>query len=1032
MPDNKPVRLLRNAGVEGGNIISSPPSYILRPRNAMLVSSGGKCIAVLMDPNDAAAPAGNGDATGVTKIYVYESTDRDTWTLINTLTPTNGLDKSATYDPIYACAIGVSNQVFVVYRATGGNLRCLILNTTTYTIAEDKLVSAPPSGGTWTSLDIDSIMAPTGGVTPIVVMAAYVKPAVTGDHMGWTVFHRRSGDATWLTEKSQATDPGNRVSREPNICSAVCIKLLNGSASNTAVRAVIAYNCVDSTTDQGFGLQTAGLDADNGGFTVINTIFGIGASKSSVGRSDITSTGGQSVSKTREIDIFPTNDTGDFIVANCQFLSTITGAMYSMGYNWTGPAVNFAPTSRSIGTTAGVYQSSYSNGVLSFHYADNNALFTQLNFNGSWYGAYYLTDQSTKPTVFSGAGYYHSGGGGGWNTRINEDFLALVPTTGTGTPQQWWAYPLQPTPAPVAVVPAAGATVSTSTPALGATVDLNMKFPQSRVKCRWQLAATPDFATLQRNYTQDDTKFATVNGTDVDGVTVAFTDTLPVTQAIMQANSPPGPATWYIRAATVDEWGKQGAWSASQTFSVSHPPSATPVAPSGVNLYNTGAVTFNWTTSDPYPNDYQTSYQVVVEKNTDGSVVYDSGKVVSAVKTHTSSVIAAANKDIQLRWKVRVWDMDDVPGSYSSTLLFKIEDPPTVVINSPVGGTPQATPFATATFTPTVGGSRTITKYSLLVTQGATTVFDTGGYINNPSPTGTGVAITYSSGVSVYKNDQQYTLALRIQDSDGLEATSSVSFSTHWTPPAPAAGVAVDITQYNVEGKGYVRVTWNDTARDAAFVNWIVYRKSDEINLTSLAVIKAGTWEPLASVYIPATTYIYDDYRTPAAHKVSYYVSQVVNRFGDFIESETITPVVVYPHSDGYWVLMETGSVRLSIVTGDSYTDEYEEETLNIYGRGRYVDRGSYLGIVGSLDVQLRDTGGTSARMKKQQLEAMKAESQNTYLRTPFGDIYKVSVGNLGIGRIAGVGEAEFCDVSIPYAQVAENVTSSDGTVSAI
>ena len=58
--------------------------------------------------------------------------------------------------------------------------------------------------------------------------------------------------------------------------------------------------------------------------------------------------------------------------------------------------------------------------------------------------------------------------------------------------------------------------------------------------------------------------------------------------------------------------------------------------------------------------------------------------------------------------------------------------------------------------------------------------------------------------------------------------------------------------------------------------------------------------------------------------------------------------------------------------------------------------------------------------MKKRQLEDMKAESQNTYLRTPFGDIYKVSVGNLGIGRIAGVGEAEFCDVSIPYSQVAE------------
>ena len=76
---------------------------------------------------------------------------------------------------------------------------------------------------------------------------------------------------------------------------------------------------------------------------------------------------------------------------------------------------------------------------------------------------------------------------------------------------------------------------------------------------------------------------------------------------------------------------------------------------------------------------------------------------------------------------------------------------------------------------------------------------------------------------------------------------------------------------------------------------------------------------------------------------------------------------------------MDSGSMRLSIVTGDSYTDEYEESVLVIYDRGRYVDRGSYLGIIGQLDAQLRDTNGTSARMKKQKLEAPPRES----LRTP-------------------------------------------------
>ena len=587
--------------------------------------------------------------------------------------------------------------------------------------------------------------------------------------------------------------------------------------------------------------------------------------------------------------------------------------MYGASYNFSGVQV-FAPTGRSANAT-GVYPATWANGVLVFHFGSGAMVYAQLNFNGSWYGSYNWTNGSLQPVVVSGNQYYHNPGATGWNTRINQDLLALVFTTGTGTPQSWYAYPLYLLAGPVSMTPLPAATVSTSTPNLTANSDINIKLPQSRHKVIWQFAVTPDFATQQRNFTQFDTKFALVTGTEVDGVTFQFSDTLPVTQALSQANSPPGPGGWYMRSALIDEYGFQHAWSTAQQFQVSHQPSATAVAPSGTTIYGTGVVTFNWTTSDPYVNDYQSAYQIIVEKNSDGTVVYDSGKITSSNKTLLSAPLATSNKDIQLRWKVRVWDMDDVPGSYSSTLLFKIEDPPTVVISAPVGGTPVATPFVTATFTPTVGGSRTINKYSIVVTQGSTTVFDTGGYINNTPPTGTGVPITYTSGTSVYKNDQQYTMALRIQDSDGLEATATVSFSTHWTPPAAAAGVAVDITQYNVEGNGYVRVTWNDTARDSAFVNWIVYRKSDEINLTTLAVIDAGDWVPLASVYVPGTTYIYDDYRTPAAHKVSYYVSQVVNRFGDMIESETITPVVVYPHSDGYWVLMETGSVRLSIVT---------------------------------------------------------------------------------------------------------------------
>ena len=1364
MTDNKPVRLLRTAGVVGGDIVTSPPSYILRPRNAMMTTSGGKCIAVVMDPNDSTAPAGgNGDGTNVTKIYVYESTDRNTWTLVATVTPTNGLDKSVTYDPIYACALGQSNQVFLAYRATGGTLRLLILTLGTYAISSDTLISAAVTGGSWTALDVDSIAAFSGGVTPVLVIAQYIKTATTNDHMGYSIFHRRSSDGVWLTEKTQSTDPGNRTARDVNTGSAVTIRFLNGSTVNTATKFAYGFSVVDTAVDQGYGLNTATLNADTGGMTAVATIFDIGASKSYAARSDTTAgapnlltnpsfenntpptwtgasitptvvrinmctnpsfetdvndwqsqhapisrstaqaavgtaclatsgrssqfalfpdsetltyfdnvvaglaystqfrvraasttrtvtsnmiwfnsssvqigtsstishgadsaagwttysragdvapagavrgrlfihhlnanavdlethyidavmieqsatvnayfdgsttaagkiyawlgtannststetvggrtnlaaadglwslavvgsdsvttlgsseaitvtpgqvvtaefqvkaattpaiatvgidlvwstgavvngtqtadnistftrysvsgtapagatsvtlririlangvggnhyldaaslivvaAGGLPVAKLRELDIFPINDTGDFMIANAQFVAATTGQMWAATYSAAGAQV-VAPQSKFISSNFGVYQSSWSNGVLAFHYVDSANLFTQL-FKVTTFtplAPFYLTDQSTKPITMTGNSYYHGSDSPGWNTRPNEDFLALVPIATTGVPQSWYAYPLQPTPAPVSVTPALGSTVSSSTPPLGATVDLNMKVPQSRVKMYWQFATSPDFATLQRNFIQTDANFFEVDNTDVDGNVVVFGDTLSTAQALRQG-------VWYVRALTVDEWGKQGAWSASQTFTVSHPPSATPVGPSGTNIYGTGAVTFNWNFSDSYVNDFQTAYEVIVEKNSDGSLVYDSGKVTSTVRSHTSSTIPAVNKDTQLRWKVRVWDMDDVSGAFSSTMLFEIEDPPTITVNSPTGVSAQPTPFATANFTPTVAGGRTITKYSISITQGATTIYDTGGFVNNTPPTATGVPIAFNSGSSVYKNNQSYSITIKVQDSDGLEATSVVAFSTHWTPPLPGSNVAADITNYNVEGKGYVRVIWDDTARDATFVNWIVYRKIDEIDPGTLTVLEAGSWVPLTSVYIPASTYIYDDYQASAAHKVSYYVSQVVSRFGDLIESETITPVVVYPHSDGYWIMTDTGSIRLSIVTGDTYTDEYEESAMVIFGRGRYVDRGSYLGITGQLDARLRDTNGTSARMKKRKLEQVKSESQNTYLRTPFGDIYRVSVGNLSISRVAGVGEAEFVDVGIPYSEIAADAITPGG-----
>jgi hypothetical protein len=132
----------------------------------------------------------------------------------------------------------------------------------------------------------------------------------------------------------------------------------------------------------------------------------------------------------------------------------------------------------------------------------------------------------------------------------------------------------------------------------------------------------------------------------------------------------------------------------------------------------------------------------------------------------------------------------------------------------------------------------------------------------------------------------------------------------------------------------------------------------------------------------------------------------------------------VVPQSDGYWLIEPSSdnigadAFKLSIVTGDSFSDEQEESEFTVIGRGRIVNKGQRLGYKGTLDVQLRDTGGTTARQKRLRLVNLQQTPRQLWLRNPFGDIFRVNISAMSIGRIAGVGSSEFCDVSIPYSEV--------------
>jgi hypothetical protein len=123
-----------------------------------------------------------------------------------------------------------------------------------------------------------------------------------------------------------------------------------------------------------------------------------------------------------------------------------------------------------------------------------------------------------------------------------------------------------------------------------------------------------------------------------------------------------------------------------------------------------------------------------------------------------------------------------------------------------------------------------------------------------------------------------------------------------------------------------------------------------------------------------------------------------------------------------YWLIHPTEeSLRFKVynVTSDAFTDAREREELVIIGRGRHVEEGTVLGRSGTAVGSLWDwDDALTPHARRMQFEALKRVGGWVWFRTPFGDIWKVSVGDLQWTRLAGTGTDENTQVTIPYMEV--------------
>lgn len=203
-------------------------------------------------------------------------------------------------------------------------------------------------------------------------------------------------------------------------------------------------------------------------------------------------------------------------------------------------------------------------------------------------------------------------------------------------------------------------------------------------------------------------------------------------------------------------------------------------------------------TSDLTPNvswqfngvsgDSQSAYQVIVYRQSDSVVMYDSGKVTSSVNNIDIPGGANLAFGVFYQWKVRLWGSTDLPSSYSSLALFKTSEAPVVTITEPDDLDVVTTDAPTIEWTYADPESTAQQSYRIEVTNAADTavIYDSG------DTAGADLEFTIPSGF--LENDTTYNLRVYATDSDGVVGTSDpVEFDVSFiAPPVPTVVGSVD------------------------------------------------------------------------------------------------------------------------------------------------------------------------------------------------------------------------------------------------
>lgn len=889
------------------------------------VLNDGTRVACVLDVNQTGVTGDGGDNTGVPKAYFYTSPNGVTWTLRATITLSVPTTLSTRITA--SMAVGANNNIHFVYRNVNHQLIYNLLTWSAgpaYSVGgSENVMSLPASGEFHPRVDID--VAGTGNNA---IVAAYLSRTVATKSFNLRVAVRNNTPA-WSTFTQIALISNDSHFNQTDEISIACDQtVIAGDNLTTAAVAVVKKSL-------------AGIDYGDEIFLVKANVTVTTAPTVVSGVKNFNANIGGGIRKPKLFWV----STDTWIL--CEALNVLPYRVMVGKFSMTRSTNAYT---QQVGWTSAYPGFNADRTTEYFHWHDSayvgNSKIVMVRRAPSYRMVSVATLQSNGSVTWSDSGYQEEkylptgsvpaaamwiGTPRNVSASVIPQMTAFYVNGSFNSYRMEWKEKDNPL-AGTVLAPSSGSTMLTNKPTLRGTHKWAVNSPPYRTKLQFQLATDSGFTTNLRTVTEPDSDQIRANNT-ASGTVVTSDEVVPSVSQLFTSN-------WFLRVRTLDETGSAGPYSGSISFSLSHPPVGANLFPTGnkVFIYGQGAITFSWDFTDPAPGDYQTAYQVIVSDASSGAVLVDTGKVTSANRS-ASPLIPITAKDIQLQWTLQLWDSDNAPGPLSTPQLFSVTDSPVPAVVTPTPNQVLTAANPTISWTNGIASTKLQSQYRVYISSGGLVVYDSG--IVNSAATSHNIPTGYLA------NNGIYTVSVYVKDNYNLTSTATQLFTTSWTPPTSRSLSSIFLANYS--RFGYVHIVLDPTGFDADFFAWNIYRRKYGDN----------AWTLIGSLAKTSDLVTFRDYGAASGTKYQYALTQVADRFGDYVESNIASSTIftVTPQADSYWLVDDVtpnNSFPLYQVSADTFEDEYEEATYDVIGRGRHVDYGDRHGYTGSLTCQLR------------------------------------------------------------------------------